>query len=204
MNSGTKKAMVFALALLMVQGCSPKKAAASDGVVLDYSSVYEKKKEDVEVYQHIVSKGENLSRISKKYYGETSFWKELALFNNIKDPDVIRVGQIINVPKKLSDLLNYLYIIEEGEVVTRTVQKGDTLYEICKEQYGDTRKSTIWKLATYNKLFNPNYIRTGQVLKLPPYEELLKVDPIDYVILPFPEDECECEHHHHHCRKLIP
>lgn len=46
-----------------------------------------------------------------------------------------------------------------------TVVKGDSLWSICRKQYGDG--SLCYKLATANNIKNPNIIRVGQVLELP-------------------------------------
>ena len=51
--------------------------------------------------------------------------------------------------------------------VTYTVQKGDSLSKIAKEQYGDGRK---WKPifeANRDQITNPDLIHPGQVLKIP-------------------------------------
>ncbi len=46
-----------------------------------------------------------------------------------------------------------------------TVVKGDSLWAICKKNYGDG--SLAYKLATANSIKNPNLIYPGQVLTLP-------------------------------------
>ncbi len=46
-----------------------------------------------------------------------------------------------------------------------TVQRGDSLWAICKKTYGDG--SLAYKLATANGIKNPNLIYPGQVLTLP-------------------------------------
>ncbi len=45
-----------------------------------------------------------------------------------------------------------------------TVQKGDTLYNICKKEFGDGSK--YQEIAQKNNITNPNYLQIGQVLKL--------------------------------------
>jgi nucleoid-associated protein YgaU len=48
-----------------------------------------------------------------------------------------------------------------------TVQKGDSLSRIAKQQYGDARK---WKAifeANRDQITNPDLIHPGQVLKIP-------------------------------------
>lgn len=48
---------------------------------------------------------------------------------------------------------------------TYTVKRGDTLWAIAKKYYGSGAKYT--KIATANKLKNPNLIKVGQKLKIP-------------------------------------
>ncbi len=49
---------------------------------------------------HKVAAGENLSVIAKKYLGESGKYMEIAKFNNISNPDLIKVGQEIKIPPK--------------------------------------------------------------------------------------------------------
>lgn len=181
MKNNSKRILIALLAATLLTSTVTSKAKAQ--TTSSNQAIYNTfEKEDIEIFTHVVKKGENLSRISKKYYGETSFWKELAIFNGITDPDFVRKGQVINIPKKVEDLLGYVYLFNEESEKTYVVQKGDTLNEIAHQFYGVGGESVTWRLATYNKLYNPNYIKTGQVLLLPSYLELMEVDPIDYVI----------------------
>jgi nucleoid-associated protein YgaU len=49
---------------------------------------------------HEVQKGETLSKIAQKYYGDASLYPKIFEANrdSIKDPNVIRVGQRIRIP----------------------------------------------------------------------------------------------------------
>jgi len=49
---------------------------------------------------HIIQDGEYLSKIAKKYYGDSRYWKELALINRAPDSDLVFPGEEILVPKK--------------------------------------------------------------------------------------------------------
>lgn len=55
------------------------------------------------------------------------------------------------------------------------VQKGDTLWSICKRFYGDG--SLAYKLATVNSISNPNLIRVGQILSIPALSQLEQATP---------------------------
>jgi nucleoid-associated protein YgaU len=48
---------------------------------------------------HIVAAGETLSGIAQEYYGDAGKYKDLAHANNIMNPDKIRVGQKIQIPR---------------------------------------------------------------------------------------------------------
>lgn len=49
---------------------------------------------------------------------------------------------------------------------TYTVKPGDTLWAICKRQYGTVSKAKVDELAKKNNIPNPNVIHIGQVIKL--------------------------------------
>ncbi|MAX23756.1 MAG: hypothetical protein CMJ19_04555 [Phycisphaeraceae bacterium] len=48
---------------------------------------------------HVVSKGETLWRIAKKYYGSGKRWTDIAQANNISDPNRIYVGMKLTIPR---------------------------------------------------------------------------------------------------------
>ena len=47
---------------------------------------------------YTIKPGENLSRISKRFYGEAGKYNEIAKSNGIQDPDKIRAGQELKLP----------------------------------------------------------------------------------------------------------
>ena len=101
--------------------------------------------------------GESLWSISEDYYGTGYVWKDLAQANNLTDYS-LEVGQKLNLP-----------ILDSADETTQddtyTVVKGDTLWEIAVNSYGDGYK---WvEIAKANNLKNPNLIHTGNVLTLP-------------------------------------
>jgi nucleoid-associated protein YgaU len=55
---------------------------------------------------------------------------------------------------------------------THTVVAGETLGRICAAAYGTSDKSLVAAVARANNLPSPDAIKVGQVLRLPPREDL--------------------------------
>lgn len=49
---------------------------------------------------YTVKKGDTLSSICRKFYGNASLYSKLANANDIKNPNLIRIGQILKIPEK--------------------------------------------------------------------------------------------------------
>lgn len=47
---------------------------------------------------YTIQAGDNLSKISKRFYGNANDYQKIAAANGIADPDKIRAGQQINIP----------------------------------------------------------------------------------------------------------
>ncbi len=93
---------------------------------------------------YTVQAGDTLSGIASKF-GTT--YQELARINNISNPNLIYVGQVIKVNGVSSN--------------TYTVQKGDTLSEIAQKY-----NTTVGELASKNGIADINKIYIGQVLQM--------------------------------------
>ena len=63
---------------------------------------YKDLKHDIEFHQgnqtYTVQPGDNLSKISKRYYGDANKYPVIAQANNLADPDKIKVGQELVIP----------------------------------------------------------------------------------------------------------
>ena len=59
---------------------------------------------------------------------------------------------------------------EKQEIKDYTVQRGDTFSHLSRKFYGSTRYYR--KLMEYNKISNPNGLRSGKTIKIPPLEIL--------------------------------
>ena len=114
-----------------------------------------------------VKKGDTLSGIAARFYGQANAGKWKLIYNANKsvigsDPDLIHPGQVLQIPK-LEE--------EEGEFITQhTVVSGDTLSGIAAHYYGQA-KAKKWRIIyNANKSVigsNPNLIHPGQVLNIP-------------------------------------
>lgn len=93
---------------------------------------------------YTVQAGDTLSGIASKF-GTT--YQELARINNISNPNLIYVGQVIKINGVSSN--------------TYTVQKGDTLSQIAQKY-----NTTVSELASKNGIANINKIYIGQILKI--------------------------------------
>jgi nucleoid-associated protein YgaU len=47
---------------------------------------------------YVVKSGDNLSNISKSFYGNTGEYTKIAEANNISNPDRIQIGQQLKIP----------------------------------------------------------------------------------------------------------
>ena len=107
--------------------------------------LFEKKKSTANVPTtgvYIVKAGDTLSKIA---YNNGVTVHHLAGINNITNPNLIKVGQKIELEKPRA----------------HTVVKGDNLTKIALK-YG----TTVQALATKNNIKNTNIIRIGQIIKL--------------------------------------
>lgn len=93
---------------------------------------------------YTIKLGDNLASIAAKY-GVT--WQRLASLNNISDPNLIYLGQILKVPSVSS----IMYTVKAGDTLSRIAAKYNTsLEKICKE----------------NMIRDPSLIYPGQIIKI--------------------------------------
>src|SRR5690625_125569 len=95
---------------------------------------------------YTVKRGDTLSHIAKRFNTTVA---DLVRINNIKDANLIRVGQKI----KLSG--------SSSKAVYHTVKRGDTVWGLS-QKHG----STVKQIQSWNNLKDPGLIRPGQKLRV--------------------------------------
>lgn len=106
--------------------------------------------------EYTVKIGDTLTKIAAEN-GTTV--ATLVKLNNISNPNLIRVGQVLVLPTSGTE--------KESEKTTETVTEyevtiGETLTSIARK-FG----TTYQVLASYNGISNPNLIYVGQIIKIP-------------------------------------
>ena len=99
-----------------------------------------------------VRRGETLSEIAIKY--NTSY-EYLAKINDIKNPNLIFVGERLKVPtftKEIHDTSHLLYVVKRGNTLSQIAREFDV---------------SIERIVELNDIKNPNLIFVGEVLRIP-------------------------------------
>jgi len=103
---------------------------------------------------HTVQPGDTLARLANRY-GVTV--DALVAANEIEDPDLIRVGQVLTIPA--STAVPPTPVAPASGALTYTVQPGDTLAKLAT-RYG----VTVDALVEGNEIEDRDLIQVGQVL----------------------------------------
>jgi len=100
---------------------------------------------------HVVCWGETLTRIAWRY-GTTV--QAIAAANGIWNPNCIYAGQVLRIPCPTWH--------PGPRPACHVVRWGETLFGIAR-MYG----TSVWAIASANRIYNINYIRAGQCLIIP-------------------------------------
>ncbi|HVF69663.1 MAG TPA: LysM peptidoglycan-binding domain-containing protein [Xanthomonadales bacterium] len=128
---------------------------------------------------YVAKAGDTLWNVAERNYGSGYNWVDIARANKLSNPDDVKVGQKLQLPKAeqknatsepewtIKDASYTTTSLQSERITTGnyTIKKGDTLWDIAVRAYGDGYK---WKdLARTNKLSNPDLILEGTKLNLP-------------------------------------
>ena len=176
MKNKNKRIVSLALAGILTTGI-PTLASAND----EPAPICQTQEDGSE---YTIKEGDTLGGIAERLFGNAGYWEQLAVYNNLENPNVLYVGQIIKIPNNLLSLMNYEleYVTPAifDDDMTYTVESGDMLGCIAKKFYGSDDRLTVDRLATYNELADPNLLYIGEVLMIPCSEKLETVVPYDY------------------------
>ena len=115
---------------------------------------------------HVVSKGDTLSDLARRYLGSAGRWQELVEVNDHINPHRLRIGDEIAIPSR-SGGGSARASVQPKRIAHHEVVSGDTLSGIATRYYGDARK---WKqLYEHNRarIPRPESLVVGTVLDLP-------------------------------------
>lgn len=128
---------------------------------------------------YVVQRGDTLFRIATRFDLTTA---ELAAANNITNPQLIFVGQVLQIPGPTQPE-DQTPAPPPPPTTTYVVQRGDSLMRIAARF-----NTTVSELIRLNNLANPNIIIPGQTLIIPVTDETV---PLPTVVLTPEPDEPE-------------
>ncbi len=140
-----------------------------------------REQESEEHTTYVVKKGDTLSAIAQRFYGDASRWRLIAKANDLSDPNTMRVGMELIIPQQqkvkpsrpdrpaAEPRIDVAASGEDGTEKARDyiVKKNDSLWKIAAAEYGDGNKWPTVFEANRNSIRNKNSLSPGQVIKLP-------------------------------------
>lgn len=97
---------------------------------------------------YVIQKGESLSQLAREHYGDTDYWRELALVNRAPKPDHIQPGEEILLPaanviqelrrartiSRVNDLINAQHALATRVVPENPATENQTALEAAPSQ----------------------------------------------------------------------
>ena len=122
---------------------------------------------------HEVQKGESLSIIAHKYYGDYKKFDVIARYNDIKDATLVKPGQTIKIPNIAGSVEPMPAAKTEWQskgFVVHTIRPGESISRLAQLYYGDYHKFHI--IAQFNKMDDATQVKVGDKVKIPKVDGL--------------------------------
>ncbi|MCH8151580.1 MAG: LysM peptidoglycan-binding domain-containing protein [Planctomycetes bacterium] len=121
---------------------------------------------------HKVRPGESLSSICQRYYGDVLRVLELARYNDIADPDVVRAGRKLRIPKAdalaRNDQSNPAASSDGADRSrTYTIKRGDSLSVVAQRLLHSAGRWRQLYQLNRNVISDPDTLQVGTVIKVP-------------------------------------
>lgn len=139
---------------------------------------------------YVVQKGDTLWKIASQSYGDGQYFSHISQANNIKNPNLIFVGQSLKItalsdqqkavqaPATKGQISGQAWSQDNTHYMEYTIIKGDSLWKIAEAQLGDPYR---WpELYHINKAVigkNANLIYPGTVIKIPDDKKPVSLTP---------------------------
>ncbi len=143
------------------------KAASDDKNMEEIRENLRQRKLEGRLRQQIETHGFEIENLVIAYDGETVVISGAVDTNEIREKVLLAVGNVDGVGA-VDDRIEVTN--PEPEAVFYTVERGDTLSKIAKEQYGNAGKYPVIFEANRPMLEDPDKIYPGQVLRIPPID----------------------------------
>jgi len=132
--------------------------------------------------RHTVLKGETLTRIAQRHYGNGDYWRIIRDANpgKVSNDGSVQLGVVLDIPSRGNALLGPAFVDAGNEraipVGNRTnntsgktieVQAGDTLSELASKYLGSADQWQDLFDANKDKLDDPTDLQVGMKLRLP-------------------------------------
>lgn len=136
-----------------------------------------------EFSEHTVRAQETMQTIARQYFGSDDKWGIIARANPFVDPQKLREGMVIRIPKDPENIQGVVVgretepgVIEshtqgDSAYIEYVVRPGDSLSKISLNIYGSTRYARLIYETNRDVLKSMDDISIGQLLRLPPQPE---------------------------------
>lgn len=128
---------------------------------------------------YIVQAGDTLSKIAVQYSDVS--WLDIARINDIVNPNIIYVGQVLRIPDGATDPAPTAVANTGTAQSSYTVVAGDNLYRVAL-RFG----TTVDTLTDLNSINNRGIIYIGQVIELPDGSVAVAPSPTPVQAVPTP------------------